>query len=137
MKIPLDKNLNHIEIISLKSKPKQEEETKSEEFMPELKSEEIIFNEKIFDGKNSDQLEHIPLINFQPPAFGITILGSSHGFDPNGSTSGYIIWVNGKGIMVDPPPFMTYKLQKKGVPGCFIESVIISHCHADHDAGTF
>jgi ribonuclease BN (tRNA processing enzyme) len=74
---------------------------------------------------------------FVPPAFGVTILGSSHGFDPHGDTSGYIIWVNGRGIMVDPPPFMTYKLQQQGIPGSFIEGVIISHCHADHDAGTF
>jgi len=39
--------------------------------------------------------------------------------------------------MVDPPPFMTYKLSLKGIPEFAIESVIISHCHADHDAGTF
>lgn len=40
-----------------------------------------------------------------PPEFGITVLGASHGFDPSGNTSGYIIWINGRGIMVDPPPF--------------------------------
>ncbi len=28
--------------------------------------------------------------NFVPPAFGITILGSSHGMDPTGSCSGYV-----------------------------------------------
>jgi len=75
---------------------------------------------------------------FNPPAFGVTILGSSHGLDASGSCSGYVIWINGRGIMVDPPPFTTYKLLKEGgIPGSFIESVIISHCHADHDAGTF
>jgi len=41
----------------------------------------------------------------------VTILGSSHGFDPHGDTSGYVVWVNGKGIMVDPPPFTTHKLE--------------------------
>ena len=40
-----------------------------------------------------------------PPDFGITVLGSSHGFDAKGSTTGFIIWVYGKGIMIDPPPF--------------------------------
>jgi hypothetical protein len=33
---------------------------------------------------------------FKPPKFGLTVLGNSHGFDPKGSTSGYIIWVNGR-----------------------------------------
>ena len=75
--------------------------------------------------------------HFEPPRFGVTILGSSHGFDPKGETSGYIIWVNGRGIMVDPPPFMTYKLYNQGIPSYLIESVILSHAHGDHDAGTF
>ena len=74
---------------------------------------------------------------FDPPLFGITILGSSHGFDPHGSTSGYIVWINGRGIMVDPPPFAYMLLKKHAVPSSLIESVIISHCHADHDAGAF
>lgn len=42
---------------------------------------------------------------FIPPYFGVTVLGSSHGFDTVGSTSGYILWINQRGIMVDPPPF--------------------------------
>jgi ribonuclease BN (tRNA processing enzyme) len=67
----------------------------------------------------------------------VTILGCSHGFDPKGSTSGYIIWVNGRGVMVDPPPYSTLLLRKMGVPSSFIKWVIVSHTHADHDAGTF
>ncbi len=43
-----------------------------------------VFNEDITD------------INFNPPIFGVTILGASHGFDPKGSVSGYIIWINGR-----------------------------------------
>jgi hypothetical protein len=35
-----------------------------------------------------------------PPAFGITILGSSHGMDACGTCSGYLLWANGKGIMI-------------------------------------
>lgn len=34
--------------------------------------------------------------SFQPPAFGVTVVGCSHGFDPKGSTSGYIVWINGR-----------------------------------------
>jgi len=73
-------------------------------------------------------------IKFEPPSFGVTILGHSHGFDPKGCTSGYIIWVNGRGVMVDPPPFSTQQLKRMGVPSRLIDSVIISHCHGDHDA---
>lgn len=76
-------------------------------------------------------------IQFDPPSFGITVLGSGHGFDPKGDTSGYIIWINGRGVMVDPPPFSTHVLKKMGIPSIMIEWIIITHCHADHDAGTF
>jgi ribonuclease BN (tRNA processing enzyme) len=76
-------------------------------------------------------------VTFTPPDFGVTVLGCSHGFDPKGSTSGYIFWVNGRGIMVDPPPFASYHMKQKGIPSILICAVIISHCHADHDAGTF
>lgn len=43
-----------------------------------------VFNEDIAD------------FNFNPPIFGVTVLGASHGFDPKGSVSGYIIWINGR-----------------------------------------
>lgn len=33
---------------------------------------------------------------FNPPDFGVTVLGCSHGFDPKGSTSGYVFWINGR-----------------------------------------
>lgn len=76
-------------------------------------------------------------IFFDPPVFGITMLGNSHGFDVGDSTSGFILWINKRGIMIDPPPFAGNALKKKGVPPNLIEKVIISHCHADHDAGAF
>ena len=76
-------------------------------------------------------------VGFTPPQFGVTILGSGHGFAPKGNNSGYIIWINGRGVMVDPPPFTTHLLKKIGVPSLLIQWIIITHCHADHDAGTF
>jgi len=39
--------------------------------------------------------------------------------------------------MVDPPPFASFHIKSMGVPSVSICAVIISHCHADHDAGTF
>jgi glyoxylase-like metal-dependent hydrolase (beta-lactamase superfamily II) len=68
---------------------------------------------------------------------GVTILGCSHGFDPKGSVSGYILWINGLGIMIDPPPFTTLLLRKNGIPSRLVRWVIITHNHADHDSGTF
>ena len=69
--------------------------------------------------------------------FVVTVLGSSHGFDPSGSTSGYVLWVNGKGIMIDPPPNSTVVLKENHIYPSMITAVLITHCHADHDAGTF
>lgn len=57
------------------------------------------------DGGKVDLKSKSSPMGFTPPHFGITVLGASHGFDAAGSTSGYIIWVNQRGIMIDPPPF--------------------------------
>lgn len=74
---------------------------------------------------------------FEPPLFGITTLGNSHGFDTAGCTSGFIVWINGKGIMVDPPPYSSSVLKIEGIHPSLIEKIILSHCHADHDSGAF
>lgn len=74
--------------------------------------------------------------HFRPPLFGITTLGAGHGFDPEADTSGLIIWVNRRGIMVDPPVNSTEKLFALGVSPKWIDKIVLTHCHADHDAGT-
>jgi len=74
---------------------------------------------------------------YQPPLLAITCLGPSHGFDPEENTSGFILWINHKGIMVDPPVNSTEWLRKSNVNPKYIHSIILTHCHADHDAGTF
>ena len=76
-------------------------------------------------------------MHFEPPLFGVTVLGCSHGFDPMGITSGYVIWVNGRGLMVDPPPNSSALLRENNIPPGIVDTVIITHCHADHDAGAF
>lgn len=74
---------------------------------------------------------------YVPPLFGVTCLGPSHGFDPHENTSGFLIWLNHCGIMVDPPVNTTEWLEDSNVNPKFIDSIILTHCHADHDAGTF
>lgn len=74
---------------------------------------------------------------FVPPRFAVTCLGPSHGFDPNDNTSGFIIWLHGNGVMIDPPVNSTEWLERSNVNPKSIDSIILTHCHADHDAGTF
>jgi CRP-like cAMP-binding protein/phosphoribosyl 1,2-cyclic phosphodiesterase len=73
---------------------------------------------------------------FYPPLFGVTALGTGHGFDPDANTSGLILWINRRGIIVDPLVNASNNLRQLGVNPKLIDSVILTHCHADHDAGT-
>jgi CRP-like cAMP-binding protein/ribonuclease BN (tRNA processing enzyme) len=81
----------------------------------------------------SDPIAH----SFTPPSFGVTVLGASHGFDPSGKTTGFLLWMGGRAILVDPPTDATDYLRVRGVAPKTIDGVILTHCHADHDAGTF
>lgn len=73
---------------------------------------------------------------FVPPYFGLTFIGTGHGFDPTTKTSGCILWIKGRGLMVDPPVDSTEWLREHGVNPKLIDSLILTHCHADHDSGT-
>ncbi len=84
--------------------------------------------------EESDELT--ATVPFAPPAFGLTVLGSSHGFDPSGKTTGFILWIGGRGLFVDPPVDSTADLKER-VPSKLIDGVILTHCHADHDSGSF
>ena len=75
--------------------------------------------------------------SFDIPVTGVTMLGCSHGFDKTGRTTGFVLWVNRRGLMVDPPPNSSRILVNMGIPPSSIEAVFLTHCHADHDAGTF
>lgn len=75
--------------------------------------------------------------SFVPPSFGVTVLGASHGFDVSGKTTGFLLWIGGRALLVDPPTDTTDYLRERGVAPKTIDGVILTHCHADHDAGTF
>jgi hypothetical protein len=47
-----------------------------------------------------------------------------------------VIWMNRRGVMVDPPPHSSFLLQRYGIHPRLIKAVVLTHCHADHDAGT-
>lgn len=69
------------------------------------------------------------------PRFGVTPLGTSHGFDPVGDVTSFIIWVNGRGILVDPSPEALVYLKQLGVASADVPYVFLTHIHADHDGG--
>src|SRR5690606_2096032 len=74
---------------------------------------------------------------FHPPAFGVTVLGSSHGFDPKGKTTGFIVWINHRGLLVDPPGGSTDLLAHRRIAPTLIDGAIVTHSDAAHDSGTF
>ncbi len=69
------------------------------------------------------------------PRFGVTPLGTSHGFDPAGDVTSFVVWINGKGILVDPSPESLTHLERIGVASLDIPYVFLTHVHADHDGG--
>lgn len=87
-----------------------------------------IKKENFFAFKQLPSMKSLKKINFEPPMFGITTLGNSHGFDTNGSTSGFILWINKKGIMIDPPPYSSQTLRLQGIPPLLIEKVFYYIC---------
>ncbi len=74
---------------------------------------------------------------FSPPRFGVTVLGRSHGFDPDPRerTTGFILWVGGRGVLVDPPVHSTGILKDADIDASLVDTLILTHVHGDHDSG--
>jgi CRP-like cAMP-binding protein len=69
------------------------------------------------------------------PQFAVTVLGTSHGFDPAGDVTSFVVWLNGEGILVDPSPEALAYLEQIGVAEIDLPYVFLTHIHADHDGG--
>jgi CRP-like cAMP-binding protein len=69
------------------------------------------------------------------PRFAVTPLGTSHGFDATGDFTSFIIWVDSKGILVDPSSEALAYLDQIGVAPLDVPYVFLTHVHADHDGG--
>src|SRR5215472_1444531 len=69
------------------------------------------------------------------PLLGVTPLGTSHGFDPGGDFTSFIVWINGRGMLVDPSPEALAYLDRIGVAPVDVPYVFLTHVHSDHDGG--
>lgn len=83
---------------------------------------------------NQDVLQSV---SYCPPMFGITYLGSYFENKVDNKDTGILIWINGRGVIIDPPPFTQEILDQLGIPNLYIEWFILTHCHNTHDAGAF
>jgi CRP-like cAMP-binding protein len=69
------------------------------------------------------------------PRFGVTSLGTSHGFDHAGDFTCFVIWINGMGILVDPSHEALMYLEQMGIASVDVPYVFLTHVHSDHDGG--
>lgn len=58
--------------------------------------------------------------------FGITYLPKLSSVIPAENSFGFIIWLNGRGLLIDPPPFTSKILTKMQISSSVIEWVIIT-----------
>ncbi|OGQ57119.1 MAG: hypothetical protein A3I75_07350 [Deltaproteobacteria bacterium RIFCSPLOWO2_02_FULL_50_16] len=66
---------------------------------------------------------------------GWVAISASSGFDPKEGTSGFILFNEGRAILIDPPVGTIQFLERYGIPESAIEGVLITHTHEDHDQG--
>lgn len=67
--------------------------------------------------------------------FSVTCFGNSTGFDPNGYNTSFIVWMGGKGVVIDPSTTMLKAIEKIGLTEDDIPFIALTHCHEDHDSG--
>mmetsp|Transcript_18460 Transcript_18460/g.36946 ORF Transcript_18460/g.36946 Transcript_18460/m.36946 type:complete len:916 (+) Transcript_18460:1643-4390(+) len=79
-----------------------------------------------------------PAFEFTPPLFGVTVLGNSNGFDPEGFPTGYIVWVNRRGVLINPPAYCAMRMEVEfGIHPDMIKCVVLTSSHGDVGQGAF
>ncbi len=68
----------------------------------------------------------------KPEKLRVKMLGCYSGFDPEGPTTGMILWVNGNGFLVDVPAGIRRYLKQVGTAKDQLTAVIQTHVHDDH-----
>ncbi|MBN1410418.1 MAG: cyclic nucleotide-binding domain-containing protein [Spirochaetales bacterium] len=69
--------------------------------------------------------------------FGVFVLDSGDGFTPDKHTSSFLMWLEGKPLLVDPMAYSEKYLKRKGIDSNEIVDFFISHNHGDHDQGVY
>ncbi len=67
------------------------------------------------------------------PAFGLLALSHcTSGFDPNGFTTGFVLFINSMPLLIDGPAWTKEHLRAFGLSISEIKGIILSHNHGDH-----
>jgi CRP-like cAMP-binding protein len=70
----------------------------------------------------------------KPEALRMKVLGCYSGFDPEGPTTGVLMWINGNGFLIDSPAGIGKYLTQVGVAKDRLTAIIQTHVHDDHCA---
>ncbi len=70
----------------------------------------------------------------KPQGLRLKVLGCYTGFDPEGPTTGILLWINGNAFLVDSPAGISKYLKQVGVSKDRLTAVIQTHVHDDHCA---
>ncbi len=87
-----------------------------------------------FEGEQLPPLADLTGEVEKPEAFRLKVLGSYTGFDPEGPTTGMLLWVNGNGLLIDSPAGISKYLKQVGVAKDRLAAIIQTHVHDDHCA---
>ncbi len=75
------------------------------------------------------------IVSIEKPLMGVTYLGVGSGFSHNRQNSSLIVWVDGKGIMVDAYSDNNETMLSYGIASNEISYMFLTHVHSDHDSG--
>ncbi|HEY5037728.1 MAG TPA: MBL fold metallo-hydrolase, partial [bacterium] len=87
-----------------------------------------------FEGEQMPPLVDLTGEVEKPEALRLKVLGCYTGFDPEGPTTGMLLWVNGNGFLIDSPAGISKYLKQVGVAKDRLTAIIQTHVHDDHCA---